>query len=303
MHALPARIPPFVAPFAILVAFACGCSLLLSTSLDQCGADSDCAARGAGFEGMSCVNHVCVASAGDGGQDSSNSPWACLGNVSRPPANKSTVSVTVPFVDLVQNTPVADLTITTCNKLDADCTNPIGEGAKPNDQGIVTLSLTAGFDGYLFAVSTVTDEAGGPGSMPAIVFFNPPLIDDTVYPTIFLVSPSSLQGLAVAVGVTLDPQLGAAVYGAMDCSASFAAGVSSTVNRTTDSTKAFFFENNVPTDVATATDSSGFGGFVNVPTGYVTLDAVVQATGSRIGSAGLLIRPSCMSYTFLVPSP
>ncbi len=290
-----------------------GCSLALSTSDEQCKTDGDCAARGGAFAGSVCRDRVCVASPVDAGGTEEAPPdvqqvdptWGCLGSVTFPTAVKPQVTVKVPFIDLVTKAPMTELTIKVCAKLDVSCTSPLGQPLTPDSKGVVTVpNVAAGFDGYLDVQSSQAPPDGGlPAVVPSLVFFNPPLVDDTTYATILMLTPATLAQLATTAGNTLDPSLGAAFYGAVDCQSKFAADVACTIDRTDPQTKGFFLVGGLPSETASSTDSSGYGGFINVPTGYIRLTATVHSTSKRIGETSVLVRPSTISYTFLVPSP
>ena len=67
--------------------------------------------------------------------------------------------------------------------------------------------------------------------------------------------------------------------------------------------KRFFYVNGLPDEAALSTDATGFSGLLNAPSGTITVNARVLATGQRVGSTSLLVRPGTASYAYLPPTP
>ncbi len=303
---------------ALLVTLSTGqsaCSLILDTSAQQCNLDADCANRG--FAGTRCdtVKHVCVTQSppgldasndggGDGAPDGPIDPiWGCLGHVVWPPPDSPMINVTIPFWDLIRNGPILDVSLQLCNRLDAACDNPIGPLTQPDPDGFLRIKAPALFDGYgLLKPATATDAGGHPW-ITSMLFFNPPLVHDITYGQVPLFTPDDLNLLAVAQGNTIDPKYGTVFVGILDCSGKPAAGATWDPSSFGDATKRFFYVNGLPEESATATDSTGYGGLINAPTGTLRISARVQATGMAIGSASMLVRAAYSSYSYLAPSP
>lgn len=285
------------------------CSLILDTGTEQCMTDQDCLNRGAKFAGTQCLNKVCVA--GDGAvtdtgtsSDAFDPMWGCLGSVKPPTFPKPMVNVSVPLIDLVTQKPVTKIDAKVCGKADVSCTMPIGPVVQPSAQGILTFTLTAGFDGYIDMHSTMIDPDGGlPAYIPSLVFFNPPLSDDIIYLTIPLVSPQALGLLAAQFGNTIDPMLGAPFASISDCQGKPAAGASIAIDKSVDASRTFYFVNGLPTESATMTDKTGYSGFINIPTGIRNMTGTVADGGAVIGKVSVLVRPSTLTYTVLPPTP
>lgn len=285
------------------------CSLALQTSAEQCNVDGDCAARGAAFANTRCVDHVCAADAKDsGGGDvvvdgpPADPKWGCLGNVVIPPPAKPKVKATIPFVELVQKTPITDIKVRLCARLDVSCNNPIGPLQTPGSDGKVSFDVDANFDGFA-EVLPDKDDAGTPHYVPSLVFFNPTPTDDREYHQILLLSPSTLTTVAAAAGSSVDPKLGAIFYAARDCSDGSGEGVSVSIDRTESSTQGFYLIKGLPSLAASATDSSGYGGIVNTPISFVKVSATLFSTKKPIGSTTVLSRAGTITYVYLVPSP
>lgn len=286
------------------------CSLILDTGADQCTVDQDCAQRGAKFAGTRCVNKVCVAQDGgdvdtgpaDTGADVYDPKWACLGNVKPPTFPNPKVNVSVPLVDLNTKKPVTEINARPCGKTDVACASPLGPTVQPNASGILSFVIDAGFDGYIELKSSNVD-GGLPAYLPSLVFFNPPLSVDTIYIAIPLISPAALSGLAAQFGNAIDPTLGAPFAEVVDCQGKPAEGVSVAMDQADASTRTFYFVNGLPTESTTQTDTTGYSGFINAPTGVRTITGTVAATKQRVGTISVLVRPSTLTYTVLPPTP
>ena len=298
---------------ALAVIAVAACSLVLDTGADQCTTDQDCVARGAKFSGTRCVNKVCTPwdsgvepdgqpPADSGTPDAYDPKWGCLGSVKPPTFPNPKVNVSVPLVDLLTKKPVTAIDARPCGKTDVACTNPLGATVQPNASGILSFVLDAGFDGYIELKSTNID-GGLPAYLPSLVFFNPPLSIDTIYIAIPLISPAALTGLAAQFGNAIDPMLGAPFAEVVDCQGKPADGVSVSMDKADASTRTFYFVNGLPTESTTATDSTGYSGFINAPTGVRTITGTVQATNKRVGTISVLVRPSTLTYTVLSPTP
>lgn len=292
-----------------------GCTLILNHD-KQCTIDDDCKRFSASAV---CVDSICrsgtanehlfdaagvdAAGAEDGG--ASGPDWSCLGNVVWPSGSQPQVQVAMPFFDLVNKVPVtAGILVRPCAKMDILCANPLGPAVAPDGSGTVSITVPTGFDGYAEVVSTTTlDDAGTPTFVPALVFFNPPPIEDTRHDLTMMFSPIALAVLAASQGNTIDPTLGSLFSGAIDCKGKLSAGVSWEPDRTADATRRFYYVGGLPSEAAVATDSTGYGGLINLPTGTIILHAKLQETGQAIGSVSVFIRKGCITQVDLGPSP
>jgi len=268
------------------------CSVLLKTDDVQCSKTEHCHARGAAFANTVCVANTCQAGAASG-------PLSCLGSVkAQPTPPAGNINVTMGFFDEVkQTTLLSGITVQACSKLDVTCANPITAPTTSYAQGNATLSLPAGFDGYL--------QINGSQTMPALWYFSPFPVADGHF-NVGLFSPASFQAIASAVGATIDPNAGHAITLALDCTATygtFTAGMSFACDKTTGETKPFYVVNGLPSTTATATDASGTGGFANLPPGVVTLTDTLASTSTRSGSVSVLIRAGVITYAPIAPSP
>ena len=272
---------------------------------------------------MQCVNRVCVAS--DGGTDTGPDvvvdagPWGCLGNVTVDAAPPGNVNVIVPLVDLTsqKGLTAADVFGRICAKIDVNCNSPLPNGdagviLSPDGQGLLHLTIPAGFDGFVLIDPIIPDggapsdagDAGPPNVfVPSLVFFNPPLEHDVLYTTIVMVKTSELGQIAQVEGTTIDPQYGAVFMETVDCNAKASAGVSVVIDSQTSTTQGFYFKGGLPALNAPSTDQTGYAGFVNVPLGTRTVTGTLQATQQKIGTATVFTKASTISYTTMAPSP
>jgi hypothetical protein len=306
---------------ALLVGSAgAACSFLLDTSEDQCTADSGCTGK---FAGMQCVNRVCIG--GDDGGDAGDSGvvdggmWGCLGNVTVDAAPPGNVNVVVPLIDLTSQKGVqpTDVFARICAKIDVNCNSPLASGdagviLSPDVQGLLHLTIPAGFDGFVL-IDPIVPDGGAPSDagdastpnvfVPSLVFFNPPIDHDLVYSTIVMVKTSELVTIATTEQTPIDPSLGAVFMETVDCYAKPAAGVSVVIDSQTSTTQGFYFKGGLPALNASSTDQTGYAGFVNVPLGTRTVTGTVQTTQAKIGSATVFTKASTISYTTMAPSP
>jgi hypothetical protein len=211
------------------------------------------------------------------------------------------------FFDFVNQIPVtSDFVVRPCAKMDVLCANPLGPTATPDENGVATITVPSGFDGYAEIVSgsgTTVDGAVVAKYVPTMVFFNPPPIEDSANSMTAMFSPEAFAALAESNESTIDSTLGSLFSGALDCKGSFSAGVSLETDRTVAATRKFYYVDGLPNFAAATTDSSGYGGLINLPTGTIRLSAKVGVNGPTIGAISAFIRPGYISQVDLVPSP
>ena len=118
-----------------------------------------------------------------------------------------------------------------------------------------------------------------------------------------LFSRDDIVRLAAVQGDTWDPSLGLLFAGMLDCSRKPTAGVTWDPSIVDMKSKRFFYVNGLPDEAADATDATGFGGPLNAPTGTITVNARVQATGKTVSTATVLVRAGSASYSYLAPTP
>lgn len=278
--------PPFVAAWAALCG--CGCSYLVESGRVQCDADEDCATQGVDAPAMVCIDSVCEPS----GEDPA---WGCLGRVEWPAPPTRLVVLSLPLLDLVTGDALPGVTARACSKLDADCDHPLTTDSVSDGAGIVVLTVEAGFDGYIELRSAATQ--------PALFFLYPPVVADLQAPALPLFRVDDFQSVAQASGNPPIADYGHVFVGARDCQGSPAAGVSLSGFDLGPLVSLFYLVDGLPVAAATATDSSGRAGFVNVAPSTVVVVGTLAASGQRVGEVSLRVRPGEISYSSMVPSP
>jgi hypothetical protein len=257
----------------------------------------------------------------DGG-DPDDPVWGCLGHVAVPTPQGTRANVALPFFDLIRMVPITGVGVKVCPKLDVTCSRPIDSTIFPADsQGIAHFTTDQFFDGYGIVYDLTmpdagaADEAGdgggdagdgGPTSgrfIPSIVFFNPPIVNDTAFGIVPLFTRADIDALASVQGNTWDQSFGILFAGMLDCGRKPVAGVTWDPSIVDMKSKRFFYVNGLPDEAATATDPTGFSGLLNAPPGSITINARVQSTGKKVGSATVLVRPGTASYSYLAPTP
>jgi hypothetical protein len=251
--------------------------------------------------------------------------WGCLGHVMPGMPQSGLVSVSLPFYDLVSMKTRTGVGVRACNRLDVNCDRPVNSTlAVADPMGIARLQVPSGFDGYGQIIEVndagtpvVYDAGSGdagadadasfmppPGSyIPSVVFFTPPIIRDLDYGIVPIFHYDEIDVLAVAQGNTWNRGYGLVFIGTLDCSRKPAAGVTWEPNVIDPLQKRFYYVNGLPSEEATATDSTGFGGLLNAKPGSIIITATLQATGTRVGSATVLVKPGAASYIYLPPTP
>ena len=289
-----------VAASCVILSFATGCSVLAVATGDQCKIDDDCAARGGDFASLVCVDRVCVPNP-DAGIPLPPG-WECVGTLKPEPARKPQVQVTVTLTDLIHpdNSVSEAVLVRACRKLDVACAMPLGPPFHPETNGQAKFTLDGGFDGYV----EVIPASQVPVYVPSLIFFGRPVIDDLVYMSTPLVSIRDLPLLVQSTGSTMiDTKLGGAFFRATDCMQAPASGVIGTLDETAPETRRFFFVNGLPSQSSMATDTTGAGGFINVPTGVRSVRGTRVAEDLYFGTVSVLVRPGVFSYIRLAPQP
>lgn len=288
------------------------CQALLSSDVVQCNADSDCAARGAAFAGTRCESHVCRATSSadagpEGGDGAPADPkWGCLGKItwaSQSPTEK--VRVLQRFHRLVGGTPIVGLHIKACASLDPECVTPLTE-ADTNASGDAILEVPRNFRGYFHMP---VGPSSFPNMAPSLVALYPPPDKDVLKPPAegavpILVSIAELDTLLLQVKSAADPSLGHVFGFAVTCDGAPAAGVSLRTSIKDSKTVQYYYEGNgTPSVTAQESDATGNAGFLNLPTGVVSLETQVPSLARRAGSYSVLVKKGTVTVIDLVPTP
>lgn len=311
-----------------LVALLSGaCSVLFSTSKEQCATDDDCRARGAGFENARCsLESVCIgatsvpdasapqeAAAGDGASD----PFACATLPAENPDQSRQVDMSIRYTDFSSGVPPTQMAVRVCSATDPQCNNPrttaMGAGpadggpdsgtgwVTPTTGGIVTAKVEFGFEGFFEVRNSVY--------APTYRYTSPPLRNPKNDFDQIILRQSEIDYLSdLALGKTNSYDSvghGLVFLLANDCNRQPLAGVHFKLDDTTVDplTVAFYIINTSPSKEATKTDGLGRGGFINVAPGLHTFTAEFEDTKKRIGSSRIFVRAGAATTVAVLPSP
>jgi hypothetical protein len=298
------------------------------------------AQRGPAFVLMLCGAQVGCADVLDIPSDAhvvDTGPWRCVGAESATlTAAAQDAEVRVRTCDFITDctTDVTGLSAKLCDKRDVGCNQPRLSGLVDSEGEFKFRVPTAGrgFDGYLRVDSSLapcTDatafgEVAGatlcgatrpdcdvsqPDAScyiytfaPAMFFFNPPIVHDVQRPLPLQMFPSAgLPSVIAAAGIQIDSMGGNLFLQALDCDGSPASGISFQLVEHGELARSLYVDNGVVSGGATRTDSSGVGGFIGVPPGFVTVVGYNQA-GTQVGEVGLQAAASVLTYGTLTPN-
>jgi hypothetical protein len=285
------------APAILSVALAAtGCTALLDPGQQQCETTADCAGHGA--TPLACMANVCVT------VDAAAPPdpiWGCLGNVVAPtPDPSKKVTITEQLVLAIDFSPVTDVTVDVCDKLDVNCTgtNPdFPKGLHPDAQGNVTAAVQQGFDGFVRVL--------GPTTLNSLIFIGQPLITPPSVKVIQLLRPNDYSAIAQIAGQTVNKARGTAILEGIDCEGQPNSGIRFTSANADAETLTFYLINMLPQHppMTTQTDVSGYGGFFNMPVGSAVGKAYLVKGDVCIGESSFNVDPYTISYVLVAPSP
>ncbi len=314
---------------AMLVAIASApsaCSITLRADATQCQVDDDCKIRGGAFAASTCQLGFCrapVAPTGEppldaGATDASSlGPLACLDDPTTPgavsewnanllvfdPENLEGERLQDPTVNGGFYNPRIGTTAKLCSVLDVACARPYAT-AVTDSQGRAFFTIPPGASVYL--------ELTRADLLPLLYYVRPlgggVTNAHTNNLTTGQLTPSSFQLLASAGnaytpdGFGPDAKYGHVLAFAGDCTGALMGGTSFTVDHPGSATVGFYLRDGLPSTTQKETDKGGVAGFVNLPTGSLTVTGDVAATGREIGSMSIFIRPGAVSLVAIWPS-
>ncbi|HEU4406838.1 MAG TPA: hypothetical protein VFS43_16340 [Polyangiaceae bacterium] len=290
---------PLRRALAALLVAAPGCSLAIDFVIDRCETDEDCASKGAAYQGTVCYEGACR-----GGPPVVARPeaWACVD--AGPPAGEPPPEITVGlrFVDLSGGMPLAGVSVTPCGRLDVTCAMALGSAVLSDASGRAELRVPTapampgepGFSGY-FLVSAEGRES-------VLLSFHPPLIADREETT-----PLSAAGqfaeLAGFSGLTLDPGRGNAVLLSANCNGEPGAEVIFQIEDGDELSAIYYSVDGAPSRASDETDALGTAFAINLPPGYVALNASLDDGDNEFGLArfSVLSRPGFLTVASVAP--
>lgn len=312
-----------VAGFFCAAALA-GCSLWLNTDERQCRTDSDCESAGLGSV---CVDLVCTESSECVGDDcdsdatTSDSELAVMGSCEDdkdcgedkprclykncvdaqtgdhwlcPAGDQSVKTSTVRYsfhvVDFLTREPPPGITAKACRVNDVGCDEPVDSFTDTDMTGHVQLTLPTGFLGFF--------EIESDDSMLTLLYVTKPIEKNTLNRDLPVLTAQTVELTASITGYSFDKEKGLALIEALDCSGTPQGGVHF---KSREGGDPFYLVDQVPSKEATLTvydeaNNTANGGFINVPTGFVTFDATLGLDGLTLGSFNAQIRPNAITF-------
>jgi hypothetical protein len=206
-----------------------------------------------------------------------------------------TVTATLNTTDLITGQPFPGVAARVCHKLDTSCAEPLLADLVSDDAGRLVMVVPQGFDGYV--------ELSAPAAMRGSYYFYPPLTSDREIPNVPILQASSLSTFATLAGANLMAERGHLLVGARSCLGLTVEGVGFSSLEGDASTVPFYMIKGIPSSKQSSTDTSGWGGLLNLPPGSVTLTGRLAATGQNVGTLSVFARAGELTYTALVPAP
>jgi hypothetical protein len=187
-----------------------------------------------------------------------------------------------------------------CTKNDPECTSPLAQ--KTTDaKGQATFSIPTDPGGYgvyfEFTGDKVAPTIGLYGHTDQTFFFGLKELPLAVF------SQSTFNLFLAAGGVKADPDRGTASFGMEDCDGTRVAGLTPSASTADANSTTLYLKGSLPTKNATATDTSGLAGIVNLPLGPVELSGKIATTGQEYGKIKTYIRKGFVTALDIYPTP
>lgn len=138
-----------------------------------------------------------------------------------------------------------------------------------------------------------------PGLAPGLVYARPPYLEDTSV-SVVAFTTEQLDSVISGLGVAPDPGLGHIFLTAVDCQRAPAKGVSFSASPTFETSRPFYIVGGFLAGGSSRTDASGQGGYVNMPTMFIELSAMLgeESLGDQERVA---VRAGTISYVQVAP--
>jgi len=296
-----------------------GCSLAVDADRAQCKTNQDCESHG--LAGAICNKQsLCVAQqslkedarvsnpggekdgghrgtshdgGGDGAPPAPMADWSCLEKPRVVTTEPGPFHVTMHVTTIVPSAPAAGVAVVLCTtKLDVECSTMTGDPQTTNSNGDVAFDVPRSFSGY---AQLKRDDL-----ITGLYFFNPNVDRNLDAVAVQLASPGILNALSSAAGSMQDPKKGTILMSIVDCNN--VAAANAVFSAQGSDAIPFYSVGGLPNAMATTTDSSGYGGFVNVPPGVISIKGLIDGGKRDIGAAvSFLTRANSLSYIKLVP--
>jgi hypothetical protein len=261
-----------------------------ASSLDWVSADID--GRDIGGPYQQCVFKTqCAAECG--GQTN----WQCVGHFSSTITTEDSLTFRLRFKEALTGRLMKGMSVKVCRPDDLYCSMPQGKAKVTDDKGEVELNLATPlgmFTGYF--------ELSGAKVYPTLLRFGWPLVEAGAT-SVNVIDTDTLATNVAISRVTPDPERGMMQLRAQNCDGLPARGVTFHTSGSDDSTLYWYTTDSdpIPDFKATATESLGAGGVLNVPEGRQTITGTVN--GKVVAETTAPVRKGFMSIVVLAPQP
>ena len=210
------------------------------------------------------------------------------------------------FVRFLGESGVAGMAIRACTALDPECTQPLATATTDAD-GYANVSVPRGFGGFL----DLAPPASFSSMVPSLTYqFPPPDKDEPLDKqtsnalAAHLTSVGELNFLLGQVGSAVDPALGHLLGIVLDCQGNPVPGVTIRASIKDKKTLGYYTDaTGLPSVSLSATSQRGEAGFVNMPTGQVTVETTVNGLQKKGGQYTVLVKAGHITYLPMSPSP
>lgn len=234
---------------------------------------------------------------------SSGADWSCASeaSVSSPLPEDLQRPLTFSFrvTDFISGSPVTALEVRACFRSDLGCTSPATAPLNDDADGLVSLPLYEGFNGYV--------EITSDGMLPTMLFFANvwsaellrliAQVPITMLPVTTLPTSTLLEfndGLAPPG----DPTGGLVTLVTFDCNGPYAAGVRLEID---PAAVPFVFVDDLPVVNQNVTTAEGRGGFASVSPGVVVVTAYPDDGERAVSVDSFLVRSGWVTMQALIP--
>jgi hypothetical protein len=246
----------------------------------------------------------------EGGSTTTSNDWSCLGHVASQSPVKTSLSWQVQPTNVASGDGFADTLVWACASDDSICSPPVAStytnSAFPFTATLGVPTGANGFDGFW--------QTQPPGDLLNLYFNNVPIIDDVQIDDRQTWGAGIFNVVLGSVGASWDETKGVVGFQIHDCNSRYlhqsqslsddgadAAGVSLSIDPPSAGIILGYFDGDTVSTTQGHTDSSGEGGFLNVPEGWVTITATLAATNQNVGSARVYSKAGAISSAIISP--
>ena len=226
----------------------------------------------------------------------SNADLFCVNHYTWPLTAETTVPLHLFLVDAFDQTqPLPDMKVRVCTAADVKCGDALAE-AFTDKTGLAELRLPSSFSraftGYL--------EVTGRDVYSTLLKFSWNVATETTQ-LVGIVKEAQFKQAITAIELQPDDTRGMLQLRMLGCSNIGVGGASFSSDRADAQTRSWYIINGFPTVGASATDTVGSGGIIDVPEGSTTITATRASDGLPIGRAVVPVRAKFMSVVIFAP--